>query len=66
MLQNNYKIMLKFKSHETTPPKANPGVCVMMDITFKGMADWAMDHLHEGVRHQAKTCVELACNAPVS
>jgi hypothetical protein len=58
--------MLKFKSHEITPSKANPAVCVMMGITSKRMVDWAMDHSHEGVRHQAKACLELTCNTPVS
>jgi hypothetical protein len=60
MLQNNYKTMLKFKLHETTPPKANPGIHAMMGITSKTMTDKAMVHLNQGVRHQAKACVALA------
>jgi hypothetical protein len=59
MLQNIYKTILKFKLHEITPPKANPGVHVVVGTTSKTITDRAMVHLNQGVRHHAKACVAL-------
>jgi hypothetical protein len=52
-----------FKSKFTiTPPEANSSVHVAERITFGKMANRAMVHLIQGVRHRAEDCVAPAWN----